>query len=204
MNFKLILFYGLILSVKFYQINCQDYLLNCSAYSLNINNATIRRLGWNARLHACFEDNPYDLTQPPIPFGYPPINLQYDYSVIYVISFEGNKISLMGQLVLVWTDFYRLWDINQIPLEQIQLPISEIWYPQVNFISSITKRNLQLFKPDDQAVFSALLYQSFVLMLLRATAMLTIIDFHSMNKLVCSSLFSNDTSSICKMCSLAE
>ena len=153
MNFETIIIVGLILSVNFLHIGGQSYLLNCSAYSQTTKNATIRRLGWSARLHACFDDNPYDLTQPPIPFGFPSITIMYDYSVIYVISFEGSKISLMGQLVMGLVDFYRMWDIDQIPIGQIQLPLSEIWYPQVRFISSITKRSLKLLEPDDQALF---------------------------------------------------
>ena len=152
MNFTINVFvFGLILSSNFVQIRCQDFL-NCSAYSLNTTNATIKRLGWSARVHACFQDNPYDLTQPPVPFGYPPITILYDYNVINVNRFEGGAISIMGHMVLIWQDFYRTWDINQIPLEQIQIPISEIWYPQVTFISSITKRSLKLLQPDDQAI----------------------------------------------------
>ena len=146
MNFTIIvLVVEQILSFNFVQIRCQD-LLNCSANSLNTTNATIKRLGWSARLHACFQDNPYDLTQPPVPFGYQPITILYDYNVIYVNSFEGAAISFTGHMVLVWQDFVRVY------LEQLQLPISKIWYPQVRFISSVTKRSLKLLQPDDQVI----------------------------------------------------
>ena len=129
-----------------------DFVLDCSLYSSDTTNATIQILGWNSRLHACFSDNPYDTFHLPLPYGYGPLMLYYDYNMIYLIHFAESKISLMGQLSIEWTDYYRMWDINEIPLGQTQVPLREIWYPQFNFISSITKRSQKLFEPDDIAV----------------------------------------------------
>ena len=155
-NFKSFYFDVWIILIANYNLtsgwSLSDYYLNCSAYSAATQNSTISRLSWSARLHACFEDNPYEITQLPLPFGFPYVVLEYDYNVIYVIGFEGNKISLMGQLVLVWIDFYRIWDTNQIPLDKIQLPLNKIWYPQVILCSSVTKRSIKLLEPDDLVV----------------------------------------------------
>ena len=156
MNFKICYFKVWIILIANINLisgwSLSDYYLNCSAYSAATNNSTISRLSWSARLHACFEDNPYDVTQLPLPFGFQYLVLEYDFNVIYVIGFEGNKISLMGQLVLIWIDFYRIWDKNQIPLDKIQLPLNEIWYPQVMFCSSVTKRSIKLLEPNDLVV----------------------------------------------------
>lgn len=128
--------------------------LNCSAYGVNSTNTTIQQMSWPARLQACFNANAYDTTQPPLPATYSEssIYMFYDYSVVYVISFYGNSISLMGQLVMQWTDYYRIWDSSDIPLTTIQIPLSEIWYPQILFQSAVKKRSYKLCDKEDTAL----------------------------------------------------
>lgn len=131
-----------------------SFALDCSAYGINSTNTTIQRMSWAARLRACFNDNPYDLTQPPLPSLNDPtasssIYISYDYAVVYVISFDGNSISLMGQVSMQWTDKYRIWNSLQFPLIAIQIPLSEIWHPQILFQSATKKKSFKLVDADD-------------------------------------------------------
>ena len=128
-------------------------LLNCSGFTSNSSNATIAAMSWVGRLSACFAANPYDTSQPPLTTGGAPfVNVSYDYSVVYVISFDQGTISLIGQLSLAWPDEYRMWSFNQMPIYQIHVPLSQIWYPQFLFVSTIKKQSLKLLEPEDKAV----------------------------------------------------
>ena len=42
-----------------------------------------------------------------------------------------------------------MWDLNDVPVYTIQIPLSEIWYPQVQFLSTMTKRSFTLIDPED-------------------------------------------------------
>ena len=127
--------------------------LDCSYY-VNPSNVTIQKMSTSARLHACFNDNPYDTTQPPLPPGTAPpyIQLFYDYNVIYLISFKENRISLVGQLGIGWIDYYRMWDLTQLPVVKIEIPLRDIWHPQFLFVSTIKRLSLKIFDPEDMAI----------------------------------------------------
>ena len=132
--------------------------LDCSAFGVNSTNASLQQLTWSARLHACFQANPYDITQPPLTAWTPSyVTLFYDYSVVYVIEFDGTRISLIGQLTIQWTDYFRMWDPNTIPIYTLQIPLSEIWYPPVLFLSTVKKRSIELLNSNDIAVLSTTL-----------------------------------------------
>lgn len=127
--------------------------LNCSAYGVSSTNVSLQQMSWPARLRACFNANPYDTTQLPLPPGSASsIKISYDYSVIYIIQFEGNLIKLVGQLAMTWVDYYRLWDVNNLPVYTMHIPLGEIWYPQVQFLSTMTKRSIALVDPEDLAL----------------------------------------------------
>ena len=128
--------------------------LDCSDY-VNPSNSTIRSMSTLARLRACFNDNPYDTTQPPLPPGTTPpyIQLFYDYNMIYLISFKENRISLVGQLAIGWIDYYRMWDLTQLPVVKIEIPLRDIWHPQFLFVSTIKRQSLKIFDPEDMAIF---------------------------------------------------
>ena len=127
--------------------------LDCSHY-VNPINATIQSMSTLARLHACFNDNPYDTTQPPLPPGTTPpyVELFYDYNVIYLISFKENQLSLVGQLGVGWIDYYRLWNLTQLPVVKIEIPLRDIWHPQFLFVSTIKRQSLKIFDPEDMAI----------------------------------------------------
>lgn len=128
-------------------------ILDCSAFIPNSSNTSVAGTSWATRLSACFQGNPYDTSQLPIlSSDLPFLSLAYDYSVVYVISFDQSAISLLGQLTLGWVDPYRQWNLSQVPIPSIHLPLSEIWYPQVLFLSTIEKRSLKLLQPDDMAI----------------------------------------------------
>lgn len=122
-------------------------LLNCSEFtSTKTTSSSMASL-----LSSCFAANPYDTTQLPIASdSY--LSMYYDYSVVYFVSFDQGAISLLGQLTLWWQDAYRQWNVSQVPLQQIQVPLSAIWYPQILFLSTIKKKSLKLLAPDDVAI----------------------------------------------------
>ena len=143
--------------------------LDCSAYTWNASskNKTIQRMNFAARLHACFEANSYDISQLPVPplnedqmksaesekrqQVSPILEIDYHFGVIYVIEFAHGEISLLGGTSLSWTDGYRAWNKLQIPIDYMQLRLGELWYPQLLFVSTVRKRALKLFEPDDMA-----------------------------------------------------
>ena len=127
--------------------------LDCSDY-INSSNATIQSKSTLARLHACFNDNPYDTTQPPLPPGTTPqyIQLFYDYSLIYLVSFKENRILFIGQLGIGWIDYYRMWDFTELPVVKIEIPLRDIWHPQFLFVSTIKRQSLKIFDPEDMAI----------------------------------------------------
>ena len=130
-------------------------LLDCSEYAWNANskNETLQRISFAARLHECFEANPYDITQFPMPLvnenlelerqrrqqRTPTLEIEYQFGVIYVIAFDHGEISLLGGTSLNWTDGYRAWNKSQIPIDYVKLPLGELWYPQLLFVSTISR-----------------------------------------------------------------
>ena len=146
-------------------------LLDCSKFALNASskNVSLQKMNYDARLHACFEANPYHITQLPVPLVggtfeleprrrlqqqqlTPVLEIDYHFGVIYAIAFDHGEISLLGSTSLGWTDGYRAWNKSQIPIDYVQLPLGELWYPQLLFVSTIRKRSLKLFEPDDLAL----------------------------------------------------
>lgn len=140
-------FQVLILIVVSWPQECSS-ILDCSSFTLTNTTSTSTNLA--TLLNACFAANPYDTSQPPLSSSY--LSIAYDYSVMYVITYEQGVISLLGQLSLTWPDVHRQWNVSQLPIAQIHLPLSEIWYPQILFLSTIKKRSLKLLAPDDVAI----------------------------------------------------
>ena len=147
--------------------------LDCSAYTWNESskNETLQKMNFAARLHACFEANPYDIYQLPVPplnedqiksaerekrqQVIPILEIDYHFGVIYVIAFAHGEISLLGGTSLGWTDGYRAWNKSHIPIDYVQLRLNELWHPQLLFVSTVRKRALKLFEPDDMVqIFS--------------------------------------------------
>ena len=81
----------------------------------------------------------------------PAFEIDYQFGVIYVIAFDHGEISLLGGTSLGWNDGYRAWSKSQIPIDYVQLPLGELWYPQLLFVSTIRKRSLKMFEPEDLA-----------------------------------------------------
>lgn len=128
-------------------------LLDCSAFTPNSTNTSLAAFSWASRLSACFAANPYDTSQPPfVASQLPYLNVAYDFSVVYVISFHQGVIRLLGQLSMSWADAHRQWNVSQIPVRSVHVPLSEIWYPQVMFLSTIKKDSLKMLEEDDVAV----------------------------------------------------
>ena len=136
--------------------------LNCSRYTSlsSYFNTSIQTMSFQARLHACFSDYPYDTSQLPLPpstntlgrNSSQSLELTYDYSVHYLIDFQNSCITLFGQLSLWWRDSYREWDVSELPVSFIEVPLSEIWHPRFQFVSTISKRSMKLLDSDDVAV----------------------------------------------------
>ena len=112
------------------QLPVGEALLNCSEFAA-LNSLTTSPLQNNeARLRACFAANPYDTTQLPYQQTALPLVLQYDWSLVNLLSFRDGVLNVLYQLVLQWTDPMRQWTITDLPVSFIEIPLTEIWYPR--------------------------------------------------------------------------
>lgn len=118
--------------------------LDCSAV-LSQSNQT---LGWGGLLRKCFASYPYDTTQLPLPVSSSgPLVVNYSYSLIYLLNFEHNQLSIVGQLQTRWVDPFRMWNTSQIPLEYAVLPLTDVWYPPILCFNSYERHSVMIIDP---------------------------------------------------------
>ena len=136
-----------------------DAILNCSAFTeLNSFNLTSLQNA-EARLRACFAANPYDTTQLPYPQTALPLVLQFDWSLINLLSFKDGVLDVLYQFLLYWNDPMRQWSLSDIPLYNIEIPVNEIWYPK--FFTYANKQKYIDISPSDlnaHLMFNGYLY----------------------------------------------
>lgn len=80
--------------------------LNCSSFGVNATVSSALQ-NWEARLHACFDANPYDTEHLPLAPSAMPLQLLYDWSLVNLISFENGilkacrlKIRILAQKII--------------------------------------------------------------------------------------------------------
>ena len=73
-------------------------------------------INWDARLHACFLNYPYDTTQLPVPTEALPLIIYYDWALYNLLSFQDGIVSLNYQLAIIWTDYLRSWNQLEMPI----------------------------------------------------------------------------------------
>ena len=110
--------------------------MNCSAWKsegTDLEDFKKFRLSNYGKLQNCINAHPYDVKQFPL--------WKTDSALPYEISFaislrEVITLKASGEIVLVifasflWEDQYRLWDTNEIPVGEIMVPSSDVWYPR--------------------------------------------------------------------------
>lgn len=125
-----------------------DAILNCSAFA-RLNPYTLSPYqNLEARLHACFNANLYDTTQLPCPQSMLPLVIQYDWSLINLLSFQDGVLSVLYQLMLMWTDSMREWALTDLPVAFIEIPVTELWYPR--FYAFANKKKYISVDPSEQ------------------------------------------------------
>ena len=127
-----------------------EAILNCSTFAAlnSFNGKSLQNA--EARLRACFAANPYDTTQLPYPQTALPLVLQFDWSLVNLLSFKDGVLDVLCQLMLQWTDPMRQWAITELPVSFIEIPITEIWYPR--FFAYASKQKFIFINPSDQSV----------------------------------------------------
>ena len=127
-------------------------VLNCSQVLKTKENETNlkRRGNYLHLLYECFKANPYNIKQLPVPLG----TAGGQMKVSYIVSiFNLLELSAQGMLVVMadinfrWTDSYRKWNTSQIPVDKIQIPATEVWYPR--FTMCNCRGDVCVIRPDD-------------------------------------------------------
>ena len=141
----------------------QQNNLNCSKY-VSDSTYTSNNAPYRERLHACFQNNMYDTSQVPIQMtsGSTQTYLEIDFSfaVVNLLNFDNGDIKLFYQLALQWYDFHRQWDYSQVPVKYIEVPLSEIWYPRVQFVNTARKSYVNIML--DETLKAQVYYNSLI------------------------------------------
>ena len=83
-------------------------------------------------LQECIDAHPYDKRHFPIIKGSPKQGFEITYSVYLnelVKVNPGGALSLSVMATFSWVDQYRSWNYDEIPVDKIRIPSSEIWFP---------------------------------------------------------------------------
>lgn len=90
-----LIFRVLLLVLPFAFDALESAMLDCSTFGANASNlSAFTSQSWSARLHACFEANPYDTSQLPAPDTALPIVLYYDFALVNLMSFQEGSLKV--------------------------------------------------------------------------------------------------------------
>ena len=71
--------------------------------------------------------------------------MNYSFAVVDFHSFDSSgAISFFYQLSLQWNDFHRQWNNTVIPVNFIEVPLTELWYPRFQLINTNDKQSVNL------------------------------------------------------------
>ena len=71
--------------------------------------------------------------------------MNYSFAVVDFHSFDSSgSISFVYQLSLQWQDFHRQWNNTVIPVNYIEVPLTELWYPRFQLINTNDKQSVNL------------------------------------------------------------
>ena len=74
----------------------------------------------------------------------------YSYEYLYL-----STGTVLCQLKLDWYDFHRQWNNTVVPVNYIEVPLSELWYPRMQLLSADEKRFVDIV---DENVLTAQIY----------------------------------------------
>ena len=74
-------------------------ILNCSAFGMSASNVSRALQNWEARLHACFDANPYDTEHLPLAPTAMPLQMLYDWALVNLISFDNGILKVINRLL---------------------------------------------------------------------------------------------------------
>ena len=107
--------------------------LNCSTFIEGVENQSKNEsFFWDGILHACFDTNPYDVRELPVRPGkiYKPFKILYSVSLeeLHEVK-ENGHVTMLAFFWFEWQDAYRVWNLNEIPIPLLSVPIYEGWHP---------------------------------------------------------------------------
>ena len=104
-------------STVFTQQDCSKYLPR--DWSPSSNGSELVYL--DPLLHLCFKDHPYNTAYLPIRSTERlPIELEYRFYVNHLIHVsENGRVTLTINLALYWTDEFRQWDQDVVPIDEV-------------------------------------------------------------------------------------
>ena len=127
--------------------------LNCSEWSLHQRDEKkpiLSKGAWHSRLQKCFDKNNYDTRQYPVTEDdvTPKFQINFTLHLLEISDLEadGSLIAVI-RAVILWTDQFRSWDYEEIPLNETQVLAGDIWHPIFNLENCENDRCLM--KPDN-------------------------------------------------------
>lgn len=48
-----------------------------------------------------------------------------------------TDVTVIGSVHFIWTDAYRSWNLSEIPLDSLVVPVSEIWTPTLRVVNPL-------------------------------------------------------------------
>ena len=127
----------------------QPIPLNCSEFGINATAVSPMLINWESRLHACFLNYPYDITQLPVPPSAMPLSIDFDWAIINLISFQDGIIKITYQFSCSWVDYLKSWNPLEIPIMSLKIPLQEIWYPDFYFEQADDKKYIYVVNPKE-------------------------------------------------------
>ena len=144
------------IAISYLSTNTFGQLLNCSELLKDSGSeAKLMRRGifYQSILHDCFRAHPYNIQQLPLPLDIAkaPLKVSYIVSIFNLLELlSQGTLNVMADINFRWTDSYRKWNTSQIPVEKIQIPAKELWYPK--FSLSNCKGDICVMRPDDDTL----------------------------------------------------
>ena len=84
-------------------------------------------------LHDCMDAHNYNKRQVPLKIGIidKPFQIFYSFQISEILDLDsGGQLTASIISKFRWEDEHRIWKLDEIPIDNIFIPSSEVWYPR--------------------------------------------------------------------------